>query len=1094
VSFNRSILLVTLALLAHPLAYAQRLIVETATVSAIKEATRTYIQSVDLTSGWVLPLGSAIAARPEGTGPALSQDEEYVAYDLAALGGRSAFLSFGGFQCVSVFQTSPFKEITFESARTVDLHVVAWGHDPVGPSEVLLTWSDRAAANGRVISECAVWRVNGDVVVERATWPLPGTCLAAALLNGRGRTAFLCRASDDERVVLHIRDVLTGQVLSDSSAISLEHSETFPGGPYSILGVDDGRYLVLVSTIESLEGDAESTTRLQVLDAANGIPVGQPLRLSARFAANLGGGPLVSPFWCVSFSPERGTASAVSIEVSPDGPHVVAERTFADVSRPPQICRRTAEAGHVVAIDNRVEFWEPGATTGPTQRFDAAVSALIYTPDGVVVGEGNRLHVLDKNTREVLRTAALQSGVISSVVAVSTESVDTPDHDGDGMTDPAELTNGTSAQNPDTDGDGIPDGIDPQPTAGSPVLRVPRAITFRGDAAGSELKAVEIVSVFGQNWEYKINFDSAANKWLRAFPAGGAIPSEIYMGVDPGEYGSPETMIAGRMQVQLSKGGETGFGSPATIDLRILPIRSDVLRVLWLVSDGTPTESESILLPTTLQPLADILSSPPFYAVNEMGGEVSPESLAPYSVIVLDSETAIRGALTRQSVLDYVASGGSLLFLGRFTESAEGAKALARWLSPAGLHINASERSDGAMPAGNGNDLARHWNDFSINGGCNIRADGAARVLVPSGSAEGSGVFAVADYGWGRIAALAADTPLVPQSIVSEPNRRFAMDIFEWLLRASRDLKDLDSDGLPDWSEDKNGNSAREPGETNRFNPDTDEDGLPDGIEDVNRNGEVDPGETSPLNQDSDGDGTWDGADSEPSPPADAPQIAAVHPNEAPAEGGTRVLVTGLNFSPDSQVWFGNRQARNVQMLNAETLIVDVPPSDEVPGPTVVKVVNPSSERSGTRPGVFAYLPRSIVHIWIETISHVQTERVLIVRIQCPPRVQAGRLSFQIQTSPHAYVVWTEITPGSMSQHAGRKVSTRPDPLGGISVDVSEGTRGIAAGEVARVRCHQTAPTPQGISLAFSIASARILNANGGALEVVTTAPAEVLR
>jgi hypothetical protein len=88
-------------------------------------------------------------------------------------------------------------------------------------------------------------------------------------------------------------------------------------------------------------------------------------------------------------------------------------------------------------------------------------------------------------------------------------------------------------------------------------------------------------------------------------------------------------------------------------------------------------------------------------------------------------------------------------------------------------------------------------------------------------------------------------------------------ELFDWLLRAGRDIADLDADGLPDALEDRNGNQARDAGETSSFKADSDGDGLPDGIEDANRNGLVDAGETDPLREDSDGDGIWDGADTD---------------------------------------------------------------------------------------------------------------------------------------------------------------------------------------------------------------------------------------
>ena len=100
---------------------------------------------------------------------------------------------------------------------------------------------------------------------------------------------------------------------------------------------------------------------------------------------------------------------------------------------------------------------------------------------------------------------------------------------------------------------------------------------------------------------------------------------------------------------------------------------------------------------------------------------------------------------------------------------------------------------------------------------------------------------------------------------------------------------DSDTDGLPDYIEDRNRNGIYDPGETDFLNPDTDGDGLLDGVEDANQdgirqinetdprdpdsdfdslldgeedanqNGEVEADETDPLNYDTDGDGVSDG-------------------------------------------------------------------------------------------------------------------------------------------------------------------------------------------------------------------------------------------
>jgi hypothetical protein len=77
---------------------------------------------------------------------------------------------------------------------------------------------------------------------------------------------------------------------------------------------------------------------------------------------------------------------------------------------------------------------------------------------------------------------------------------------------------------------------------------------------------------------------------------------------------------------------------------------------------------------------------------------------------------------------------------------------------------------------------------------------------------------------------------------------------------------DRDGDGLPDRTEDWNGNGVVDPGETDPDKPNTpadladgDADGIPDIFEDRDRDGVKDPAETAANNPDTDGDGWFDG-------------------------------------------------------------------------------------------------------------------------------------------------------------------------------------------------------------------------------------------
>jgi hypothetical protein len=116
--------------------------------------------------------------------------------------------------------------------------------------------------------------------------------------------------------------------------------------------------------------------------------------------------------------------------------------------------------------------------------------------------------------------------------------------------------------------------------------------------------------------------------------------------------------------------------------------------------------------------------------------------------------------------------------------------------------------------------------------------------------------FLARAHGYGRIALLAAPTPLDTKSLQGPENQAFALDLLYWLSRAGYAVDDRDGDGLLDATEDRNDNGAVDGDETNWLDPDSDGDGVPDGLEDTNRNGEVDKGETDPRRPDTDGDRT----------------------------------------------------------------------------------------------------------------------------------------------------------------------------------------------------------------------------------------------
>ncbi|MFO7973921.1 MAG: IPT/TIG domain-containing protein, partial [Candidatus Hydrogenedentota bacterium] len=378
----------------------------------------------------------------------------------------------------------------------------------------------------------------------------------------------------------------------------------------------------------------------------------------------------------------------------------------------------------------------------------------------------------------------------------------------------------------------------------------------------------------------------------------------------------------------------------------------------------------------------------------------------------------------------------------------------------------------------------RNWRSVAIENGCRIQIDRPGTTLVRDPDSGGA-IFATLPHGLGRIAFLASSSPLEVPALSHPPHRRFVRDLFRWLDDAGREVSDLDGDGLPDSIEDANQNAALDPGETDRFNPDTDGDGIPDGIEDRNRNGRTDEGETSAVNPDSDNDGIWDGADRSPLPPAGTPVVDAVRPVEAPAEGGIWVQVSGRNFAPGMRVRFGERFAERVRVLGPRGLEALLPPAASPKGATVDVVVEGLElDQVGTLPDGFRYRPRSSVSLKLERVGQPGGDPVrLAIEAAAPRSAQVERLTFRLDTRPPRAVEWLNVAPGNDALRNGRQVVSRPDPEGGIWIDISPARTSYPLGSLVVVQC-RSAEAPPDDELDFTITRARAFAPNGTPLQV----------
>lgn len=682
-----------------------------------------------------------------------------------------------------------------------------------------------------------------------------------------------------------------------------------------------------------------------------------------------------------------------------------------------------APRGYAVALafDRRLALWTAGTPRFAPEPFEDPIVKMAWWEGALVIAEGRWLHRVNPETLLPEASVELRSGWVADFALLPGAAYPDADRDGDGLPDGDESARGTDPANPDSDGDGLHDGIDPDPLRPTPQLATLHDIVLRGEAAGRELRALPIEVAHGADAAWRIAIDSRA-PWLVLHPRGGRGPGVAYLGVDPARY-VPGSTTHATLTVTLDSDAGPVWGSPRKVEVLVAPPRSGTRQILWIWgaddADATPTLRDPTD-PRGLATLADILSAPPrLFSHAETSGPVTTP-LDPYAIVVLTARAAAQGALTRQAVLDYVAGGGALLFLGEFLGE-DPVPGLVHWLSPLDIQIDTAVRVSGRY-AGAGEDyLLRHWDDFEIRDGCAIRA-APGHTLTPGGREGGGAVFVARAHGYGRVALLAAATPLTAPVVTRPQEGRFARDLFRWLDRAGIEVEDMDGDGLPDSMEDRNNNGRVDPGETNYLHPDSDGDGIPDGLEDRNRNGTVDDGETDPRNADSNGSGVFDGADPRPFAAVGAPHIATVTlPGggvaEGPAEGGTVVYLTGRNFTPDAQFWFGGRRAAWRVVLDATQAMARAPGIPEDGGGEVeVSVDIPATGQRSDLPRGFRYTPRGMADFTLTPEPALAVEGgvirgTLALRLTGPAHV--GRVGALMRAEPGAGFRWTGAAPGA---------------------------------------------------------------------------------
>ncbi len=1041
---------------------AQQLMVVSQGLSAAREAARIYMNSVAMPQGGPLP-GVQSLEGVELAAPLLfTPDYRGVVVCTTRTAAPSLPTGQNTSTTCSAFTVTPFERLL--NARLVS--EASWREWPAGfldgrekTESRLVLLGARTTPAGAPQGKVEVWpwppekgRPFSRPVLR---WEVDGKPIGAACPGGTGRVAVLYAKGERGLPALMVGNAFMGRIHQDEILAKGEEilADAQPAG-LALSG--DGAWLFMLLTGFSLKTrEGESVSWLHVFDTAHFQPLGSPIEIPG---AGQSGEPALYPagdsrVWIATRMRGTGFAQATCVKVENQGCVRLAEYPLAGVSHQFHLAI-SPEGKHVAAaLDNRLELWPQGVRGDIAVEFEDAIRVVRWTEEGLFVGEGNRLHAVDALQGTSTRTVMLQSGWVADVAAVPDGVLPSDDTDSDGLSGTDELRLGTSPYSPDSDGDGIPDGSDPDPLALTPWLETRPFVEFREEAAGCEIQTLRIQIHNGESVPWQLSFDERHLPWLRIHPFAGQGPGYVYMAVDPARY-TPALAPGGELRLELNPNEEHTAWNTAFVQASVSLGRPAPETILWIWPGDQKASLRDPSDPHKLGVLADMLAGPPYYFAHREAASPYHESLDPYSVVVLSAEAAAQGALTRQAVLDYVAQGGSLLFLGQYLEQ-ENSRGLAQWLSPLAIHIYTHVRVDGRFEVAGDKRLVRYWRDFLISGGCAIGAEKG--YALERGGVTGVGaVFVARQYGLGRIALIAAPTPLESDALSREAERAFAGKLFSWLAGARREYTDSDDDGLPDGTEDANDNGTADPGETDYQNADTDSDGLPDGVEDANRNGSVDDGETDPRNPDSDGDGVLDGADSKPCPIFGSPVLFSVTPT-VPAEGGRLLVITGANFTADSEFWFGERKAPWSRTVGGEQAWVIVPDSgDDEGGIVPVKIKCGGGMLEGSLPGGYQYLPRSQVHFTFGPIEALRRkDKVLTgevaLRYEAPNGVSLGRAALLLHAVPRQGFSWLEARPGLTASVAQRAVTGKTTP-DGFLVSLDSGNRFPSNnGELARL-------------------------------------------
>lgn len=980
-----------LLLLGGGPAQAQKLLAVATAMSATREAARVYIVCLDLDLTSAI---QAVYALPGAapTGPLYLRENGQGAVLTTEAPGKLAGLPESGVQSyLSELEFQP-SAIRLHSSMAAPPGWRGWAGcllpEVMGqPSTALLREAlANEAMDGSVMEAVPYFLDGASSAPGKIRWRLPGKPVAACAppvpTGAIPRLAVLCH-SETEGVSLLVPGEVSPEAPRPQELHLSSNSESIHGIPAGLaLDAAHRRLFVLTAGFDWEGSSGDAVSWLHMLDSDTLASAAPPLILRGS-ALNTGSSLCLTGdgrCWVAAELPEPGLIQFSGIQIRSGESGMQLETTAQYVLQgngPVRWAPDPSSGGLAVGLDRVLEIWPEGDRKDIRHTFSNSIGALLWTGADLFAGEASQLHRIDRAQGKPIQTLQLQQGFIASLAAppATTSFPKTP---------PSTASNHQAS------------------------VEWPGPLIFHAEAAGQEIRGWPLPEGADPD-AFQTDFDPAEMPWfqiIREQRAGRRNAFYFFVNAAYCQQGNP---LQGYFHLTWNRTP----GMPplsAEVPVRVLSSADPVRRVLWLWSGSPGASFRSASDPASYRSLATLLAGPPFFFAHQGCAGPFQDSLAPYTVVVVEAEAAAHGWITRRAALDYVSSGGALLFLGKNLGAAED-ESLRAWLAPLQIRLDMRTNISGTFSPHTVSPLTEYWGQFQMENGGLFQAP-PETILVPRGTDPKEGVFAATGYGYGRMALLSAATPLQSPQLSDDTHREFAIRLFSWLARARSEYADLDSDRLPDAIEDRNNSGRVDPGETDYLRADSDGDGLPDGIEDANLNGVVDDAETDPRNPDSDGDGWFDGADPIPCPSHGQLYLAAAVPPQAPAEGGRSITLLGRNFTPSTRFWFGGQPARLIQWLDPSSAILRLPQSISEVGRAVdIRAQASANGAEAVLPQGFLYLPRSraalrLIPAETPLVTQGLCKGRLGVEVTLPPDVLARQISLLIEAAPASGFAW----------------------------------------------------------------------------------------